>query len=170
MVIANNSGLADIRVDVYWNLHKKCWSIRSRERDDYGKVVTHLNSCVVAAAKFVVNQKGRERVLRERKKNVHAFVRGNLLMTKMPGRIEGYTGWDEVSYNPYKGPKFVAQSTGKALARSHLVLLNTEGKAYYFLGDELADVQLETPNGKAYYFTGKYYKRRGTNATKSEVC
>ena len=132
MLVANNSGLADIKVDVYWNLHKKCWSIRSRERDDYGKVVTHLDSCVVAAAKFVVNQKGRERVLRERKKNVHAFVRGNLLMTKMPGTIESYVGWDKVSYNPYKGPNFVAQSTGEELTQSSLVLLSDEGKAYYF--------------------------------------
>ena len=84
----------------------------------------------------MVNKKGRERVLRERKKNVHAFVRGNLLMTKMPGRIESYVGWDRVSYNPYKGPKFVACSTGKELAQSHLVLLSTEGKAYYFPSEE----------------------------------
>ena len=125
------------KVDLYWNLIKKRWSVRSREGDTYGKVVGHLDSCVVVSVKFVVNPKGRERVLREQRKNVHAFVRGDLLMKRMPGTIDSYDGWAEVSYNPYKASKFLGKNK-IPLESAQLVLLSTDGKAYYFLGEELA--------------------------------
>jgi len=124
------------KVDIYWNLIKKCWSVRSREGDTYGKVVGHLDSCVIVKAKFVVNPKGRERVLRERRKNVHAFVRGDLLMSRMPGTIDSYEGWAEAKYNPYETNKFLGKDK-IPLESAQLVLLSTDGKAYYFLGEEV---------------------------------
>jgi hypothetical protein len=63
-----------MRVEVYYNLHKKCFSIRHK-----GIVISHANTVKLADVTFVVRKAGRERVLREKKKNVHAFVRGNLL-------------------------------------------------------------------------------------------
>jgi hypothetical protein len=68
-----------MRADVYRNLHKKCMSVRSRERRDYGKVVTHASFIRMIDCKFIVRKAGRARVLLTKKKNVHAFVRGILV-------------------------------------------------------------------------------------------
>jgi hypothetical protein len=70
-----------------------------------------------------VQPAGREKVLKEKKKNVHAFVRGNLLTGGEPHqRSHDYHGvnidlsvdrfredarYDEVTYNPYKYESFV---------------------------------------------------------------
>ena len=63
----------DKPVEVYRNLHKKCWSVRQR-----GKVKLHTDYICLKDVEFKVSQKGRERVLREQRKNVHAFIKGFL--------------------------------------------------------------------------------------------
>ena len=72
-----------MKVDIYRNLQKDCWSIRSREKSNYGRVVKHVNWALLENAKFVVSQAGRNRVLKEKQKNVHAVVRGNLVDCKL---------------------------------------------------------------------------------------
>ena len=91
-----------MKVDVYRNLHKNCWSVRSRERHDYGKVVAHTNSLVLNDAKFVVSQAGRNRVLKEKKKNVHAGLSG-YYVDRVPVPAVSF----DVTYNPYKYDSFV---------------------------------------------------------------
>jgi len=59
------------RVFVYFNLHKKVWSVRQS-----GKVVGHTEHIMLKDCRFLVGKKGRERVIREGKKNVHAGVSG----------------------------------------------------------------------------------------------
>ena len=59
------------KVDVYFNLHKKTWSVRQG-----GKVVGHTDQISIKNAQYIVSKKGNERVRREKKKNVHAYVRG----------------------------------------------------------------------------------------------
>jgi hypothetical protein len=54
---------------------------------------------------FVVRKAGRERVLREGKKNVHAFVRGEI--TYFDDFDPDYLDYSLVSYNPYKFDTFV---------------------------------------------------------------
>jgi hypothetical protein len=53
----------------------------------------------------VVRKSGRERVLREGKKNVHAFVRGEI--THFDDFDPDYLGYTLVSYNPYRFDTFV---------------------------------------------------------------
>jgi len=65
------------KVEIYRNLHKKCFSIRHK-----GKVVDYLydsEELILQDVKFAVQPAGRERVRREKKKNVHAFVRGTVI-------------------------------------------------------------------------------------------
>ena len=50
-----------VSVDVYKNLHKNTWSIRSRTT---GRVVEHADNVLVRAATFVVQPAGRQRVLK----------------------------------------------------------------------------------------------------------
>ena len=90
-------------VEVYRNLHKKCWSVRQG-----GKVKVHTSYICLQDVKFVVQPAGREKVLQEKKKNVHAFVRGYLISSKTMNRLNKDIEWtmDVVTYNPYKHPYF----------------------------------------------------------------
>lgn len=88
-------------VDVYWNLHRDLFSVRSRRRSDYGRVIGHVERFHLTDVSFVVNEAGRQRVLRERRKNVHAFVRGLWAEDAELRPVR-------VSYNPYRAPSFLA--------------------------------------------------------------
>ena len=95
------------RVAVYFNLRRRCWSIRHR-----GLVVGHCDSVTLHGAHFVVSEAGRQRVLKERRKNVHAYVVGTV------GAIGGVGPGGltiGVSYNPYKGGTFVRVGTGEGI-------------------------------------------------------
>jgi len=94
-----------MKVAVYWNFHKKTFSIQSREKDSYGKVIRHANSVVINSPKFVVRQAGRERVLKEGVKNVHAFVVGSLEWAS--NELYQLKGGRKIIYNPYKYNSFV---------------------------------------------------------------
>ncbi len=90
---------------IYWNLHKNCYSVRFK-----GKVIFHLTTLVAAGVTFKVSQKGRERVLRERKKNVHAFVVADKIFPNAsPWDIMDIVKSidDTAKYNPYFAPCFV---------------------------------------------------------------
>lgn len=67
-----------MRVFVYRNLKKGCWSIKALEGTDKGKVVAHVKHLSMYNVEFNVNQKGRLRTVREGKKYVHAGVVGNI--------------------------------------------------------------------------------------------
>ena len=64
-----------MKVEVYRNLHKNCWSVRDCKTK---KVIKHVQSAYIKNAELVVQPAGRSKVLREQRKNVHAFVRGQL--------------------------------------------------------------------------------------------
>ena len=104
------------RVRIYRNLHKDCWSVRYR-----GLVVAHANTVRLANVQFVVNQGGYERFLREGRKNVHAFIVGELL--ELDGPKPQNTGL-EVTYNP------------KASNMFHTVKKCFKGREYYFSPEE----------------------------------
>ena len=88
-------------VDVYWNLHRDLFSVRSRRRSDYGRVIGHVERFHLTDVSFVVNEAGRQRVLREKRKNVHAFVRGLWAEDAELRPVR-------VSYSPYRAPFFLA--------------------------------------------------------------
>lgn len=93
-----------LKVYVYYNLHKHLFSIKALEGPFKGKVVAHASSLTLDACEFKVNEKGRQRVLRERVKHVHAGVLGYFNGNdKCP---EGNITM-EVVYNPYIYDQFV---------------------------------------------------------------
>lgn len=107
------------RVFIYWNLHKKCWSVRDVKTR---KVVKHLTSLALYDCEFKVSEAGRQRVLREKRKHVHAGVVGNLLydnippMYHPPGPITE-NKW-QVRYNPYEVNSFQLKDTGSPIQQS----------------------------------------------------
>lgn len=109
-----------MRVEVYFNLHKKLFSVRDCKT---GRVIKHTNDVTILDPKFVVRKAGRERVLRERKKNVHAFVRGELMgYENMAYAPELYSS---VTYNPYKYSSFVNKHTEETVDNAHVAVLST---------------------------------------------
>lgn len=100
-------------VEVYFNLHRKMWSIR----DARSKLVLgHTdNLLILSDVSFVVNEGGRQRVLRERKKNVHAFARGRFFSTLNIGGMVTDQTYTKVSYNPFKAGTFVNALTDSAI-------------------------------------------------------
>lgn len=94
------------RVDVYRNL-----SFRNRVvysvRDHYtGLVLGHSENLLLTGCNFVVNQAGRKRVLRQKRKNVHAWVEGNYGVVHA-GDYEVFSHGVIVRYNPYENETFV---------------------------------------------------------------
>ena len=94
-----------MRVFVYRNLHKNCWSVKALEGENKGRVIRHAQSVMLSNCTFKVSEAGRQRVLRERSKNVHAGVVGQLVSSDvdvvyMPHSVP-------VTYNPYKYSTFV---------------------------------------------------------------
>ena len=100
-------------VEVYWNLHKNIYSVRRK-----GLVVHHGAQFQLLNAKFAVQPAGREKVLREQKKNVHAFVRG--FFRDFGHEYECST---LVSYNPYKHDSFVNKNDGSRVDTAKKVYL-----------------------------------------------
>lgn len=98
-----------MRVFVYFNLHKKCFSIKALEGDRKGRVIAHRDVVVLENCKFKVSEAGRQRVLREKRKNVHAGVTGVWMDdAREQSHFEFLTiVGRQVTYNPYKYSNFV---------------------------------------------------------------
>lgn len=71
-----------------------------------GRVIKHARSLVLRDCKCKVSKAGRARVLREKRKNVHAGIEGTLVDQVPCLRLA-----EQVTYNPYKYETFVKVST-----------------------------------------------------------
>ena len=138
-----------MQVSIYRNLHNGLISIKSASS---GLVLGHAKSVDIARADFIVHEAGRQRVLRNKQKNVHAYVKGFLLNTTgfkpYKGRSLGpvYDALDDtrwqcrnlylrfaihkatvVSYNPYKAPHFVIKGTSDKVSKASLCTVSCDG-------------------------------------------
>jgi hypothetical protein len=112
-----------MRVFVYFNLHRKCFSIKALEGDRKGRVVAHSTTVLLEGCKFKVSEAGRQRVLREKRKNVHAGVTGTWINAD---RVESCYEFlsmvgRQVSYNPYKYSSFVIKATEQVVDKADVV-------------------------------------------------
>jgi hypothetical protein len=94
-----------MKVFVYYNLHRKIFSVRALEGPDKGRVVAHRSEVSLTDVVFRVSEAGRQRVLIERCKNVHAGVSGQ--WTDVVEPLQGQA----VTYNPYLYSSFVNRET-----------------------------------------------------------
>lgn len=101
-----------MKVFVYFNLHKKLFSVKALEGPDKGRVVAHVDGAVVYNATLKVSEAGRQRVLREKKKNVHAGVQGEWMGEYILAKHIARTA-TPLTYNPYKYSTFVEKFTEK---------------------------------------------------------
>ena len=105
------------KVFVYKNLHKDCWSVKQD-----GLVKAHTHDLEMWDCAFQVNAKGRAKVLEEKRKNVHAGIKGYL---------DDFHGVDfdvifvtAVTYNPYKYDSFVDKTTEEPIYSSQFAKLS----------------------------------------------
>ncbi len=110
-------------VDVYRNLNNCRLSIKSRRTKDYGTVIGYADKVHLQDVEFVVQPAGRERVLEEERKNVHAFARGNLCPESEFPEQECTR---EVTYNPYKYETFVLKDSESPIHQADYVLVSTD--------------------------------------------
>jgi mannose/cellobiose epimerase-like protein (N-acyl-D-glucosamine 2-epimerase family) len=106
------NSLTEKKVRCYFNLHKNLFSIQLQIEDVVNgkkrkswKVVAHTNCVLLKNVEFRVYESGRQRVIKEKRKNVHAYVYGTWT-NKVPGILETI-----VSYNPYKQGNFYYKDT-----------------------------------------------------------
>lgn len=112
-------------VDVYRNLTKGCFSVKCADGPYAGKVIAHAESVWLDDPMFRIVESGRQRVLMEQKKYVHAYVRGDLYSLAGVYRIDPEM-WKDIpkphhthpmsdqmlgrgydfTYNPYKHTQF----------------------------------------------------------------
>ncbi len=82
------------RVRAYYNLHRKCFSVQDYKT---GLVMEHTDKLFFTNAMFVVRKSGNERVKKEGRKNVHAFVNG----IRQSKWMTPHLSYQEVKYNPH---------------------------------------------------------------------
>jgi len=111
-------------VDIYFNLHKKVFSVRHK-----GKVIGHATALTVMNPKFVVQPAGRAKVLRDKVKNVHAFVRTWWWTVETDLNYEfceQFLPSERVKYNPYMADTFVSCATGDAIHKAEVAYLTID--------------------------------------------
>ena len=121
-----------MQTDVYFNLHRKPWSLRDRRA---GRVVGHPRAVIFPhGASFVVQAAGRATVRQTGHKVVHAFVRGD-----SPETFDHVEDWHafglslpnatRVTYNPHRDSSFVVADTLEPIAHaSCVVMVARQGK------------------------------------------
>ena len=110
---------------IYRNLTRGGFSVKHR-----GRVVARFESAFIDTATFSVSEAGRQRVLREGKKYVHAYVvseRMPALYNARAGRGPAFS--QQVRYNPKVGPGFFIE-TPENVITGPIELLLHEGRCW----------------------------------------
>ena len=132
-------------VEVYKNNHKGCWSVRDSKS---GLVICYTDSVCLRDTKLVVRESSRQKVLANKRKNVHAFIKGYIDIHRyrpiaLGTERESYklyhdfwrcTKRTEVTYNPYKYDSFVKLckdcESVSPIHEAKYVYLSSTGKVY----------------------------------------
>ncbi len=120
------------QVQVYRNLNRTTESGQSvySVRNDKGLVEGHVTSISLLDPVFRVGKAGNERVRKEKRKNVHAYIQGKR-MKGVPSYIKGLkwgNEWRKVAYDPYKHEHFVlAEDESMKVVDAFIVEIDNEG-------------------------------------------
>lgn len=93
-------------VSVYRNLTSNCYSILQNS-----KVVAHAKKLMLKNVTFKVRESGRQKVLKTKQKNVHAYAKGILVNSGMGISADDFKILPaKISYDPYKYGYFYCQN------------------------------------------------------------
>lgn len=118
-----------MKVKVYFNLHKKLFSVVDVST---GLVVSHVDEILLTDVTFKVRPGGRAKVLATGVKNVHAFVLGTISDST-------FKSTTRVTYNPFRYDSFVVADTGAPIFKTDKALLRVSDlrKGLIFIEDSL---------------------------------
>lgn len=114
-------------VFVYKNSRLNNYSIRSEK---IKRVIDRRKKLILKNVKFKVSKAGRERVLREKRKNVHAGVLGEFCNEYFPWKTRKKTLIGQVFYNPYIADYFYLEN-GEKIEKADIVIMNESGVFAY---------------------------------------
>jgi hypothetical protein len=118
-------------IRVYYNLHKRRLSIQEKRVNQSGrlvwKVVAHMHTIALKNPVFKVSEAGRQRVLKDKAKNVHAFIYGEMI-----NPLSCHGSNVPVFYNPYKAPTFV-DKFGNKIENANFALVQGATSGYSIL-------------------------------------
>jgi len=115
-------------VKVFKNLKYGCYTIMQG-----GLPRASARQVRLQDAAFTVRESGRQRMLREQRRTIHAFITGTLVdfvhagdnersMAQLPGT--------QVHYNPQRGGAFMDLTTDTPVDRAAMVQLDEQGVSY----------------------------------------
>ena len=126
-------------VRVYRNLNANCYSIKQD-----GVVKAHASQVVLDDVTWTVSEAGRQRVIRDGRKNVHAYAVGRLA-------VYAYAlDADAVYYNPYKVDGFRVADGGLVstrLTKSDAAYLNASGENFALYKTSVKRMALSSQEG-----------------------
>lgn len=116
-------------VFVYRNLSRPgvVWSIKSNRT---GRIIARKRYVIIKNAELKVSKAGNARVLKERRKNVHAGIKGTQVLVGFNPYIYDYhktlPGWEKIIYNPHSAASFT-KLDGTKVTKAKLVILSEDG-------------------------------------------
>lgn len=132
---------------IYRNLNNGKWSIKDSKTE---LVIGYADSVIASGISFSISEAGRQRVIEQKTKNVHAYIVAECIhlvtnYTPRNGAIQlsdtlgiPPTNQRQISYNPYKYPMFYYKDSGDAIqhdTKFNYVNLGTDGIVH--VGNEL---------------------------------
>jgi hypothetical protein len=123
----------------YRNINRKgvVWSIKSNTTR---RVISRAEYVMIKNAKLVVSKAGRRRVLRQKRKNVHAGIKGTWIRGDFNHHVYDWRGmdciydnqgnkigWIRIQYNPYQNKTFVRQDDGSPVNTAEMIILDKDG-------------------------------------------
>lgn len=116
--------------EIYKNLHKSTSNYSVYSVRHNGKVIDYMSHLELADCKLIVQKSGRKRVLKEKRKNVHAFIRCQDLRPLNKHELTSLNSLDEnnlINYDPYKKPFFYKVKCGSTIEYAEkLIILNSK--------------------------------------------
>lgn len=153
---------------IYFNLHKRCWSLKAEESGDArqpeypegraptvtmrkGRVTGHADTILAVNATTKISETGRQRVIREKRKNVHAGIVATRVVVGPTIPFVTTELTDTMTYNPYKGATFTDRKIGTTVTNATYVLMRSGcdgGPPRVYYGNQLYYAHWEGDAGR----------------------
>lgn len=119
IIIYKNRTINKIKpVYIYRNLHNHLLSIKQNN------VVGHSDLILLKNINFVIHQSGHQKTIKEKSKNVHAFVKGYLYEDEIC-----FNNAIQVFYNPYKA-SFFRSEEDKEIISADYIKIYSDGRMF----------------------------------------
>ena len=119
---------------IYFNLHKHVFSIQHKIPGKGWRLWKHTNNLIAEGCTFKVYESRRQKVLRERQKNVHAYIICEKITENCNLDNNFCVYNNRISYNPYKFPNFYNKTTEEKIDSVQKIYLNN-GKLHILRSD-----------------------------------